>query len=192
MDDFFEPPKKEITSTQVKEFWRYMSYRYDTRVIEKRKSLLMKIVAWLFQLLRIMKSETFMLGYTTTVGYRIYVPFVPGRTAIGHSLRAQVATCVHEHVHTREVELSYLFNSRKRTRSECEAYRATMEVAYWFTGRCPDPARMAARLGAYRCTLDDIAFAEAYFTKAAEGIKRGDVITPESQVAFTWWNDRLK
>jgi len=178
-----------IQPTQVSDFWKYMCRRYGTKVVSKANAVEMQAVAGALAAMGIMDAKKFMEKYTTTVGNTIYVPFYPGN--IETDLVAQVAICAHEHVHVRQFKgidyaADYLLSSSKRALYEAEAYRATMEMFYPFIGTFPAASALAKGLKAYACTPEDIEVAKTYLEKAAAVIRKGGIITPESQVALAW------
>lgn len=172
--------------------WKHMARKYRTVVVPKAGAEEMQAVAAALALMGIMDAKAFLSKYTTTVGNRIYVPFEIGNDD-EYPLYAQLATCVHEHVHVRQFRddppvfiMGYCLDSSRRTLLECEAYRASMEMAFWITDRCPSPAKTAAQLRDYACTDKDIKVATTYLRAAASVIKKGGVVTPESKVALAW------
>lgn len=183
-----------ITSDQTVAFWKYMCRKYGTKVKEKTAPE-MQVIGAVLAAMGIMDRAKFTRDFSITLGHSIYPCFEigdPGKVA----LAAQVGICVHEHVHVRQFHKAdftwdYCLDSSKRAAAEAEAYRATMEVAYWLTGRCPSPIAMANGLRAYACTERDVAFAQTYLDKAAAVVKKGGIITPESKVAIKWLASRL-
>lgn len=178
-----------ITPEDTKAFWNYMSRKRGSHVVSKSDAAEMQIAAASLALMGIMDAKKFLSNYSTTIVNRIYVPFeIGGDTP---SLAAQVATCVHEHVHVRqfrdmEFVPEYCLSSAKRAALECDAYRATMEMMFWMTGNCPSPKVTANLLRSYACTQEDIDFSEKYLRSAAEVIKKGGILTPESKIAIKW------
>ena len=179
----------KLTGTLVKDFWRYMTRKYKTRVVSKANADEMHLVAGALAAMGIMDAKKFLEKYTTTLWGTIYVPFVPGDRET--DLVAQVTICVHEHVHVRqfkdpEFAAEYLRSSAKRALHEAEAYRATMEMFHLFFGTFPAASALAKGLKSYACTPADIEVAKTYLEKAAAVIKKGGVVTPESKVALAW------
>jgi hypothetical protein len=186
---------RTITADQTVAFWRYMCRKYGTKVRNREDAGEMQVIAAVLASMDIMDAKKFLTRYTQTLGHRIYPCFEigdPGRVALAE----QAIICVHEHVHVRQFHSAdfvwdYCLDSSKRTLHECEAYRANMELAFWFSGRCPAPRGYVKTLLDYQVSQDDQAFALTYLTKAAEVVKRGGIVTPEAQVAVRWLGPRL-
>ena len=183
-----------ITAPQTVAFWRYMHRNYSTEVRDKTAPE-MQVIGAVLAAMGIMDREKFTRDFSITLGHAIYPNFTVG-DAGKVALAAQVAICVHEHVHVRQFHRTdfvwdYCLDSSRRTLHECEGYRASMEMAYWFTGRCPTVASLVTKLGAYNLTADDLAFAGTYLTKARAVVVKGGIITPEAQVAIRWLAPRL-
>ena len=182
---------RTITSKQTIAFWKYMSKKYGTTAVPKAGAVEMQGAATMLALMGIMDAKKFLSKYTTTLGDRIYVPFEIGNAA-NCPLVDQVAICVHEHVHVQQFSSinfiwDYCLDSSKRATHECRAYVASMEMVYFFTGKCPSPTRIAKQLVAYNCTMDDVEYATKFLTTTAHIIRRGGVVTPESKVAISWF-----
>lgn len=182
-----------ITSTQTVAFWKYMNRKYGTTVKAKSEPE-MQIIGAALALMGIMDREKFARDFSITLGHGIYPNFVVGDVFKVAPI-SQAVVCVHEHVHVRQFHSAdfvwdYCLDSSKRTVKECEGYRASMEMTYWFTGRCPTPASIVTKLGSYNLTADDLAFAGTWLTKAAAIVRKGGIVTPESQVAIKWLTPR--
>jgi hypothetical protein len=183
-----------ITSAQTVAFWRYMTRKYGTTVKAKTASE-MQVIGAVLASMGIMDRERFVRDFSIALGHGIYPNFVVGDPS-WIPLISQSVVCVHEHVHVRQFHSAdfawdYCLDSSKRALSECEAYRASMEMAYWFTGRCPAPSSIVGKLGSYNLTADDLAFAGEWLTKAAAIVRKGGIVTPEAQVAIKWLAARI-
>ena len=183
-----------ITSAQTVAFWKYMCRKYGTTVKAKTAPE-MQVIGAALAAMGIMDRERFVRDFSITLGHGIYPNFVVG-DASKVSLIAQGGVCVHEHVHVRQFHSAdfvwdYCLDSSKRTLKECEAYRASMEMAYWFTGKCPAPSSIVGKLGSYNLTEDDLAFAAEWLMKAAAIVRKGGIVTPESKVAIKWLAARI-
>jgi len=183
-----------ITSAQTIAFWRCMTRKYGTTV-KAKSAPEMQVIGAVLAAMGIMDRTQFLRDFTITLGHGTYPNFNVGDDA-KVALIAQAGVCVHEHVHVRQFHSAdfawdYCLDSSKRTLSECEAYRASMEMAYWFTGRCPAPSSIVGKLGSYNLTEDDLAFAGEWLTKAAAIVRKGGIITPEAQVAIKWLAARI-
>lgn len=186
---------ERLSGDDVVAFYGYMKKKFGTMVIEKADAVEMRVVAASLALMGIMDVQKFLKKYATTVGNRVYVPFEVGSDEV--SLVDQIALLVHEHVHVGQFEANgfvpeYLLNSGKRALHECSAYRATMEMVFYLTGRCPSPSKLAKGLKAYMCSDEDIAVADKYLNLASEVVKGSGVITEESKVAIAWLRRRMK
>lgn len=185
-----------ITSAQTVAFWKYMCRKYGTTVKSKTAPE-MQVIGAALAAMGIMDRERFVRDFSITLGHSIYPNFKIGEVgACATPVVTQTVVCVHEHVHVRQFHSAdfvwdYCLDSSKRTMKECEAYRASMEMAYWFTGRCPAPSSIVGKLGSYNLTEDDLAFAAEWLSKAAAIVRKGGIVTPESQVAIKWLASRI-
>ncbi|MCP4677319.1 MAG: hypothetical protein GY854_17755, partial [Deltaproteobacteria bacterium] len=126
----------DITPKLVEDFWRYFQNIYSTRVVQKATAKEMRAAGWFLDRLGTMDRKTFLANYTTTIGKKIYTPFIIGEPNDKWSLLAQLITCVHEHVHVDQSKrhgfaryaYRYLFSTAKRSMYEAEAYRSNMEM----------------------------------------------------------------
>ena len=185
---------RSINQVQTVAFWKYMNRKYGTTVKAKTAPE-MQIIGAVLAAMGIMDRKKFVRDFTITLGHGIYPNFSVGDGS-WVSLESQVAVCVHEHAHVRQFHSAdfawdYCLDSSKRALSECEAYRASMEMAYWFTGKCPTPSSIVGKLGSYNLTEDDLAFAGEWLTKAAAIVRKGGIVTQESQVAIKWLAARI-
>lgn len=190
-----------VTEKDVQDFWKYMAKKYDFKVVKKGDSDEMKIVGQALDQMNIQKKKEFLEQYTTTVifgGWRcVYVPFEIGKGSQAQLIH-QIATCVHECQHVvqadREVaqQIKYLTSDASRAYYEADAYRATMEMHWYFTGRILSPKSLANGLKSYSIGKADRRIAEKHLIIASKVVKRGGVITGTSKVAIRWWNRRKK
>jgi hypothetical protein len=189
------------TPQHVKNFWAYMSKEYDSTVIQKADSELMKVVAWFLDVVNVQEDEQFMKDFTTTLWKRIYIPFELG-VGDGDTLWRQIRTCVHEHQHIEQGERDgwlefggkYLTSPSFRANYEAEAYGCDMELEYW---RNPPSDFDALQYGLgrieslknYGCSAEDIEQAKQTIVLRAEVLEKGGVENKASQIAISWLND---
>jgi len=185
--------QKEPTPQQVKDFAEYMFKRFNLNAIDKRKAWEMKALAWGLDAAGIVNQKKFMKYYSVNLLKRVYFPF-----EIGNSgemwLPNQVAIIIHECQHSIQHRTegfiyipNYLFSSCKRANYEADAYRANMEIHYWYTHKVISPAVLADKLRNYGCTPADMAVACRSLEVAAKMVKHGGVVTEATKVAITWW-----
>lgn len=190
-----------VTSDDVKEFWKYMSKKYKFDIVTKSDAVEMKIVGWALDQMGILDKNDFLKKYATTIclgSWRcVYVPFEIGKGGITQ-LIAQVETCVHESQHMVQADrdplyaIKYLSSDTNRTYYEVDAYRTNMELHYFFTGKLISPKAIADTLAAYSIGLADRRIAEKHLTVAAKIVQRGGVVTNSSKVSIRWWSLRKK
>lgn len=167
--------------------WLYLTKKYKTEVVKKADAKEMKVIGEFLDAVGVLDDKDFMDRFSTTLGNRIYL--CNNYEAL--SELDKIGTCVHEHVHVRQWRmnpvlspLQYAADRARRTAFECEAYRANMEMTFFLTGKCPDPKKVADLLKSYNVNKDDLKFAQAYLSKAADIVKRGGVVTRESKTAI--------
>lgn len=182
--------RRAISADLTRAFWGFMCGRYGTTVVEKASAAEMRALGAALALFGVIDAKDFLGRYTTTLGTRIYPCFEVGAGTAAERAR-QVGTCVHEHVHVRQFRrgpfpAEYVLDGSKRALFEAEAYRATLEIAFWFNGTCPTVASLLTALGGYALSAADLAVARVYLTKARAVVLRGGVVTPEAKVAIQW------
>lgn len=190
--------KANPSSDDVREFWKVMSEKWDTKRIDKDSADEMKLVSEVLNLLGIVNRQDFMRRFTTTVGNRIYTPFKPGEPSPNWSLWSQIVVCVHEHHHVFQdraagglgFEWSYLTNPAQRAQYEAEAYRTNMVLEWRYQGRMPDPRALAALLWHYGCSQADIDVAAKLLALSIPSIKAGAIASDVCRWACDWLNRR--
>jgi len=192
----------EPTPELVKSFWAYMQGEYDSDVIQKADSDLMKLVAKFLDVASIQDDETFMSRFTTTLHNNIYIPFelgvVPDQ---GYSLWGQICLCVHEHQHIEQgnregwVKFSgeYLTSPASRANYEAEAFGCNMEMEYWrngtnFNAKAYGQQRVEV-LSMYGCKPEHIEQAKQTITIRAEVLLQGGMENKCTQLAVAWLNE---
>lgn len=189
-----------VTGKQVRLFWNFMSKKYDFKIVQKEDAEEMKIVGWALEQMGVQKQSVFLDSFTTTIvlgQWRcVYVSFDIGKGSNAHLL-SQAETCVHECQHVVQADrepmqpMKYLASDANRAFYEADAYRASMEMYYFFTGRMYAPKRLANLLRNYSVGRADRRIAEKHLIVASKVVKRGGVITGTSKVAIRWWMKRL-
>jgi len=185
---------KELSPELVIDFWHYMQKKYDTKVVNKKKSKLMRAVANFMDDFGIMSGKKFMNDFTTTLFGKIYVPFTIG-DANTKRLESQIAICVHEHQHIQQnrrdngYSRKYIFNKAYRAYVEAEAYGANMELHFWYAGHVLDPVALAEKLYDYGCKDKHIRVAQKHLESMAITVKYGGVINDSSKTAIAWLNE---
>ena len=183
----------EITPQLTRGLWRAMNEHYDTRVVHKEKSPLMKAASFGLHTIGIMERETFMERYTTAWGKRIYPWFRVGEGS-QRDLWYQIVICVHEHQHIVQYRRDgllrysalYALNTRRRALLEAEAYRCNMEMKWWRHKKTGDPGSLANRLADYGCSKMDIRAARTYLEVCADEIRSGGAKNESSLFAIDW------
>ncbi len=171
----------QLTPMTVRALYDYMSRRYRTEIIDKRRAAAMHAMSWFIERVSGIPAKTFVERYGTTIGRRIYLPFVPGETSNGFDLWSQVVICAHEHQHVEQLQrdgwikfvLSYLASSSARATYEADAYRTAIELSFWRTGRIPSPTTIASRLRDYAASPGDVKMAETMLISFARTVRRG-------------------
>jgi hypothetical protein len=182
----------DVKPATVRAFWAFMTDRYRTTVKAKADAVEMVALAQVLQQMGIVSADGFLRQYATTLGRRIYLPFVPGE---GADLWSQIVVGVHEHQHVEQLDresVAFLWNyatrPAKRTLYEAEAYRSNMELSFWRTGQVPSPAALAATLRAYGVSETDVKVAEKALAISAVAVRAGGVANGASKVAIEWLN----
>ena len=186
----------KITNKQVQVFWKYMAKKYNFKIVTKQDSDEMKLVGWFLDQIGVQKKKEFLNTYTTTIilgGWRcVYVPFEIGVGGRDDLIR-QIAVCVHECQHVVQADretaqpIKYLSSDASRAFYEADAYRANMEIVWFFTGKLLSPAILANQLKGYSIGKADRRIVEKHLIIASKVVKRGGVITGPSKVAIRWW-----
>lgn len=173
--------------------WRAMQQFYNTRVINKADSDLMKVVGSTLDLLGVQDKGVFLTRYTTTINHAIYVPFEIGNPA--HGLVGQLALCAHEHQHVIQADregwatfaAKYVVDHAARAIYEAEAYVCNMEVAHVLGGFTIEELRGSLSTYArqlkdgYGCTDDDVLVAEAALGLGLKQLEEVGVVNEASR-----------
>jgi hypothetical protein len=185
-----------ISRDQVGDFWAYMSNVEDFRVVQKASSQEMRAIAWAIKGMG--GDEDWLDSYTLTLGRDVYIPFEIGS---GNNLERirQVCVCCHEGQHVRQFErnpakfvINYAFSDAARAHYEVDAYRVTMEMYYYFTGRILSPKTVANLLKGYYVDSGDIHVAEKHLAVTAKVLKQGVIVSGISKDAIRYWNREIK
>ena len=165
---------KKLTEEQVSTVWATLKKRYDARVVDKKKSKLMKTVGYLMGKFGPMSANDF-AGYVTTVKRTIYYP---DKDEIGHGnqeqLEQQIELAAHEFTHViQNIGYKYLFSSALLTKYETDAFIATMEMHHYITGIAYSTAYVILKLKAYGVDRSDLIYAKDKLDAARKMIKRG-------------------
>lgn len=189
----------EITGTDVKAFWQYMSKEYDFEIVTKKDAAEMKVVGWFLDRMNIQKKSVFMERYTTTIclgPWRcVYVPFEIG-TGDQKELISQIVICAHECQHVVQADrepaqpMKYLLSDASRAYYEADAYRVNLELHWFFTKRLLSAEKLASKLRHYSIGAADRRIAEKHLVIAAKVVKRGGVITGVSKETIAWWKEK--
>ena len=161
---------KKLTEEQVSTVWATLKKRYDAKVKEKKKSLLMKIAAKMVPM-----GEKEFMTYVTTVKKTIYYP---DSHEIGHGtqddLVRQVELAAHEFIHvTQNIGYKYLFSSARLAKHETDAFIATMEMHHYLTGVVWPVSYFLLKLKAYGVVELDLKYAEVKLGAARKIVKQG-------------------
>ena len=186
-----------LTPMTVRALWSFLQRKYRTDVIDKRRSPEMRVAAWFIERFAKIPVHTFMTRYATTIGRRIYVPFIIGDPSRGFGLWEQAVLAVHEHQHVEQLKrdgwlkfaLTYLASSKARAAYEADAYRTALELEYWKSGHVPPIRPYAERLSDYGCNSRDIEMARKMLVASARTIVRGGVVTPAAKMAIAWLDE---
>ena len=186
-----------LQPADVRAFWDFMTQHYGTSVIDKRDAVSMKIVARILDAVGVVDRDSFLRQFTTTIGRRIYIPFVIA-DASTLDLWSQIVLCIHEHQHVVQhdklgvrYELTYLASKADRARYEAEAYRSALEVAAWRGLPPPDSNQLALELASYGVGEAEREMVARLFQLWEVPIKYGAVLTEASQVGLGWMNEHL-
>lgn len=189
----------DATPEEAKAFWRYMTERFGTSVVDKKNAAEMTLVAHGLQLLGIQSKEDFLNRFTTTLGTVIYTPFEPGRAHANMSFWDQIVICTHEHQHVVQhrrdglgYSINYLANTASRAQYEAEAYTCNLELHHWRTGDILDGASVASTLEYYGCTPQDILVCGKTLDLNAVTLLSGGIVTEASGAAIEWLDKHAK
>lgn len=171
---------RTFSEKQVQTMWATMCKRYKCKLKPKSKSLLMKIVAKIFDRRykknkNLISGNAFMRDYWTTHGNTIYYP---SSSKPGHGdadeLRQQVELACHECVHVEQrPSIRYLTSPARIAKIESDAFIATMEIHHWITGQVPYPPQLARKLYPYGCTDAQVDYAKRKYFLVSRMIERG-------------------
>jgi hypothetical protein len=189
-----------VTPEIVRAFWAHMSDAYESDVIPKADSELMKLVAGFLDVIDVQDDETFMQRFTTTLHNNIYIPFELGVPS-NYDLWDQIRVCVHEHQHIEQGQRDgwitfggrYLTSPSYRANYEAEAYGCDMELEYWRQGTGFDPLSYGTQrvksLNLYGCKPEHIVQAQQTISIRADMLAQGGVENKATLLAMEWLNE---
>jgi hypothetical protein len=187
---------QDITPTEVRAFWQYMTSQYHITVVTKDDAPSMQLIAQLLSAMQITKKDDFLKHFVTTLGHRIYTPFTVGVPQAEWSLWSQVEVCIHEcqHIHqydtagATEFAWKYVTSHVARAQYEAEAYTCDLEIWWWRYRRLPNFTAVAQVLSNYGCDAADIAVVAKRLGLAAATIRSGAIVQPATKTGVTWLN----
>jgi hypothetical protein len=190
-------PGQAPTPDDVRGLWAFMTAHYGTSVINKENAAEMQLVASMLDTLGIVDKQDFLLHYCTTIGRRIYVPFIPGTAFNEWDLWSQVIVVAHEHEHVEQEDAlglltygaRYVGSPSTRADYEAEAYRSMLELNWWHSRTMPDPNKVARLLSGYGVSETDIAVVATTLREAAESVQFGAILNKATSVALSWLNE---
>ena len=166
---------KEPTAQLVRAFSRHMLDYYDLEVVQKTDSAFMKLLAWVLNTIGVMDKKAFMENASTTIGNKIYLPFVLGEASDKFTFPNQISILTHECQHKvqrlkdgRGFYFSYLFSSAKRAAYEADGYRVNLELFFWYTGHLLNINAISTAIQKnYGCTKADAEMAKTILERAS-------------------------
>lgn len=180
----------ELNEKAIKDLTAYFCIKYKAKVINRKDSLLIKIIGRVMALFRLTTYDHWMNYVGTTLLNRIYIPFELGKEHPTWNLLVQLNYIVHEMVHVSQyrnsklMPLKYLFSKKKRTEYECEGYASNLRMDYELN-RVVDPLKYLNSLkGLYALSDSNINDASKYFLDAMLTMKKGDTISPIADEAL--------
>lgn len=187
----------EPTREQTIKFINYMLRKHGLKTVDKKKSWIMKVIAWFLGTFGIMNSEDFMKYYSVNIFNRVYIPWRVGE-AEDLRLSSQMSTIIHECQHAVQQKMEgflynifYLFSSKSRSFYETEAYRTNMEIHYWYTNKIISPLILSELLKNYGCSLQDVEASRRSLEAASSLVAQGTVITEATKNALSWINRNM-
>jgi hypothetical protein len=181
-----------LTGAQVRAIYTAVLPQWDAHVCARADSELMAFVGTFLGGLGVVDQESWLTRYATTVGTRIYLPFVPGDEALW-SLPKQIQTLAHELVHVEQwrdptFAVTYATSGARRALWEVAGYAAGMEVAWALSGSVGDTGQIADALRTgYGCGAADVKAARVALERYAGIIRRGkSVARPAAAVVAAW------
>lgn len=183
---------RRIDAALVDMLWVEFRNTHRTRRRSKQRSWLMRIVATVLDLFRVMPRQRFLTRFATTVRRTIYMP---DRDPPVRDLLREAALCVHEHVHVRMWGLRFMWRYATspmwRALYEAQAYRANIALRYWYVGDWLDIKDLAAKIGTnYRCGNAGIELAYRLFEEERIALHQGRITCPEVRQALAFMRER--
>lgn len=126
-----------VVTNKIQSWYLLMQNEFDVKVVEKKNSRFMKLVAFCLGIIRrfipnVCSPTEFMDDFTTTIYGTVYVSF-PVSELEDKDYVQEISHMVHEFTHAEQfrrealMPLKYLFSAYWRMRYEVEAYCRTME-----------------------------------------------------------------
>jgi hypothetical protein len=171
---------RRVDAEIVDMLWNELEGIYGTRRKRKRDSFLMKAVAFVFSIFRVMPKDRFLDRFATTFGRTIYLPDHGDGV---RNLMWEAATCVHEHDHVRSwgflFMARYVFSPSWRAFYEARAYCTNIALRYWYAGDWLDIKKLAGNLQQnYSCRRSDVEMAYRFFEEERDALRIGCITNP--------------
>jgi hypothetical protein len=164
-----------------------LAERYGAQLRYGPKEPLMGVLGAALDALGVADQGEFVRSVAVTVGDTIYLPFRVGGAGMAYA--AQVALVAHECDHVRqggdehlEYWIRYFTSRAHRAEYEARALAVELEVRWRLTGKMPDPAELAARLGWYRVGKRDIAVTAKHLASVATTLAAGGELADQLEV----------
>ena len=200
-------PAIYLTEKLTKQYAKYISGIYGTTLHDKHDDQAMKAIGALLEKIGVLDADEFMSRFSTTLFKDVYLSFDPGVTTMvneglaSRRRRSQVGIITHEHQHVAQMNetgalkftTSYVADEEFRALAETEAYRATMEVHWIFTGQIIPAKSLANHLHSYMVSEPLIRMAELYLISASRMVESGNLVTEAALRTHGWFldNERL-
>lgn len=187
-----------LTPEIVCGLWNHLAERFNLQLVDKADAKEMRFVADFLEHMGILDADKFMNEYATTLGNRVYVPFVLGDPE-SRPLVSQACTLSHEAQHGAqaireglvEFVFRYLTSRARRAYFEAEALTTGLEVYHVLTDREPNIASVAHSLAGYALREADIQTCEKHLRSAWLTVSAGGVITTAGREAVWYLKNSL-
>lgn len=179
------------TSQQVMDFWAHMTSIYGTTVKTKANAQEMRLIGEALGIIGIVDTKAFMTRFSTTIGKTIYTSFDVGVETKMHPLWSQMVICAHEHEHVlqdkdRSFALKYLMDETWRAAYEGEAYRTSMTLETWRTGKVPSIEGYVKAMQSYGVGKSTLGFFRRYLELSLPVLEQGGIPGDAAKTAIHW------
>lgn len=178
----------KLNQTIAIKFTKYMLDKYDARIVQKKDSNLMRVIAGFVDTFSQISVEEFMSNYSTTFYDSIYLCFDPKKA----NPMTTISVLTHEIQHVIDFRknpinaITYLTSTASRGHLEYKPMVTGLELRHAYNGDIGDLRALAETKRPYGLKDEDIEVLYKSLKSAAVTVTMGKFITEPGNIAVRW------